>query len=125
MHVRINPSPQVVSIADCGGNKYIIPLNSATKFGLMYTHSTQTFSTVEDLMNARPMPHVVCATANYVGNSEDSSVARNEVLVVRGVEKGARIRRRPDKLKVFSITKAVEKSLTKDVCGKFTADPYK
>lgn len=106
-------------------NKYVIPLNSATKFGLMYPGSSQTFGTVDDIMNSRPLPRVVCATANYIGNTDESSVTRNEVLVIKSVEKGGRLRRKPTTLKVFSVTKNIEKSLAKEVYGKFTADPYK
>ena len=80
---------------------------------------------MEDIINTKPLPRVVCATTNYVGNTEESSVVKNEILIIKGVEKGGLLRRRQATLKVFSIIKNSVKTLTKDVYGKFTADPYK
>lgn len=115
----------MISISDAGGNKYVVPLNSVTKFGLIYELGSKVFDTVEDILNADKLPRVVSVGASYVGNNENSSVARYEVLVVKGVDKTGIFRRKPQTLKVYSITKEKEKSLTKDVFGKFSTDPFK
>lgn len=41
---------QVFTVKDKVGNKYILPLNSACKFGLYYQKGTRYFDTVEDVM---------------------------------------------------------------------------
>ena len=108
------------------GNKYKVPLNSATKFGIIYGNGEpKTFNTVDEIMNANPLPKVVCAEASYVGNNEASSVHRHEILAVKEVDKGGRFRFRSSMLKMFSITKNMDKSLAKDVFGKFSTDPFK
>ncbi len=113
-----------MSISDIAGNKYVIPLNSATKFGLLYEEGIVEFGTVEEILNAKILPQVVCARTGYVGNNDSSSVSRFEVLIVTGVEKG-RFRRKAGSLKVYSVTKNMDKTLSKEVYGKFTTDPFK
>ena len=115
---------QVVSIRDVGGNQYVIPLNSATKFGLLYEGGVTEFGTIEEVLNAKIMPRVVCALTRYVGNSEENSVSRHEVLIVTGVERSV-FRRKSSALKVYSVTKDMHKVLMKEVFGKFTTDPFK
>ena len=83
------------------------------------------FSTVEDILNAKILPRVVCARAGYVGNNESMSVTRHEVLIITGVEKGGVFRRKAGAIKAYSVTKNMEKILNKDVFGKFTTDPFK
>lgn len=115
----------MVSISDVHKNKYAVPLNSSAKFGLIYEQGTQVFGSVEELMNAKPLPRVVSVGTGYVGNTTESSVHRYEVLVLKGVEKGGMFRRKPPILKVFSVTKNIEKSLMKDVYGKFSTNPFR
>ena len=98
-------------------------MNSATKFGLIYKKDSPVFKSVEDIINAAVLPKVVCADATFVGNNEASSVHRYEILAIREVEKASKLRRRPASLKVYSITKNMEKVLTKEVFGKFSTDP--
>ena len=115
----------MVSISDIIGNKYVIPINSAAKFGLIQEQGIRIFSTVEDIMNASVLPQIVAARAGYVGDN-NNSVLRNEILVIQGVVKaGGKFKiGRSAMLKVFSITNNVEKILSKEVFGKFTTDPF-
>lgn len=114
-----------MSISDAGGSKYVIPLNSATKFGIIYEEGVVEFGTVEEILNAKILPRVICARAGYVGNSESTSVTRHEVLIITGVEKGGMFRRKAGLIRAYSVTKSMEKTLNKDVFGKFTTDPFK
>ena len=114
-----------MSISDIIGNKYVIPVNSVAKFGLIQEQGIRIYSTVEDIMNASVLPQIVAARAGYVGDN-NNSVLRNEILVIQGVVKaGGKFKiGRSTMLKVFSITNNVEKILSKEVFGKFTTDPF-
>jgi len=106
----------------------VIPLNSAAKFGLVHSDGSSLYHTVEDILNAPSQPPIVAATATYEGEDHKSSVSKNEVLVVQGATKGAGKKfkfNRPTLLKVYSITKGMEKLLAKEVCGKFTTEPFR
>ena len=120
------PCPQVVTIKDVHGNKYVIPLNSAAKFGLVQGQGSKVYNTVEDLLNAPSPPVIVAVKAGYVGDDPKTSVAKNEVLIVQGAAKeGGRFKlNRQTMLKTFSITKNEEKLLPKEVFGKFTTEPF-
>lgn len=114
----------MVSIKDSSGGKFVVPLNSSAKFGVIYEGGSTVFGTVEDMMNAPSLPRVVSVGTGYVGNTSDSSVCKHELLVVQGLEKTGRFRRKAATLKVFSISKNMEKNLTKEVYGKFSTDPF-
>eukprot|EP00731_Ephydatia_muelleri_P038598 Em0820g2a len=55
-----------------GGASFAIPLNSLIRFGLLYEpkeeYNATTFATVGDILDALPMPKVVCAQKSYVGD---------------------------------------------------------
>ncbi len=126
-HVTSCHAHQVVSIKDVHGNKYIIPLNSAAKFGLVQNRHEKMYNTVEDLFNAPSLPAIVSVQAGYVGDDPKTSVNKNELLIVHGITKGAGGRfkiSRQNFLKVYSITKGEEKLLPKEVFGKFTTEPF-
>ena len=79
----------MVRIRDVVNNKYIVPINSATKFGLIYsnpqiTDECHVFETVDDIINATHLPKVVCALASYQCSDEKASFNRNDVLIVKG-----------------------------------------
>ena len=115
----------VVTIRDSIQNEYIVPLNSAAQFGIVYGqggHGSMPaiFTTAEDVMAADLLPRVVCATRSYRGAKLKSSVDAGEVLIVQGIHK-------PESSKAllaFSITTAQEKKLKKECAGFFTTDPH-
>lgn len=80
---------QVVTISDSTKSKYVVPINSASKFGLIYQSTTFTseshvFETVDDIILSSPLPKVVSAQVSHQGQDENSSVHKNEVLVIKG-----------------------------------------
>ena len=82
---------QVVTIRDSTKSKYIVPINSASKFGLIYQSpavksENHIFETVEDIMLSSPLPKVVYVTVAHQGQDKNSSVHKNEVLIVKGRE---------------------------------------
>ena len=82
---------QVVTIRDSSRSKYVVPINSASKFGLIYKSpnfsETHIFETVEDLLLASPLPKIVSALVAHQGQDEHTSVHKSEVLVIKGIEK--------------------------------------
>ena len=79
----------MVTIRDSTRCKYIVPINSASKFGLIYKSKsfsdTHVFDTVEELLLASPLPKVVTALVAHQGPDEHTSVHRSEVLVIKGI----------------------------------------
>ncbi len=69
---------QVFTVKDQLSQKYIVPLNSACKFGLYYQKGTCYFDTVEDVMK-------VCTKHNYrsivKGNNNDRHTCTVSMLV--------------------------------------------
>ena len=119
---------EVVTMIDYNGNTYNVPLNSAAKFGIIYRSrrnvsqlEPEWFETAGDIMAASPLPRVVCAKSSYHGYDPISSVEKNEVLVIQGID---RRKRGLNLLRVMCVTKQEERMLWKDCIGHFTTDPY-
>ena len=120
---------KVVKIKDnYGHNTFIVPFNSAARFGIIYRGGTasrgpKVFDTVSEVMAAVPLPKVLCTKCSYYGSDSKSSVGKDEVLIVQGVHK-VKLGFGRSMLKVMSMAKREEKSLPKDCIGQFTTDPY-
>lgn len=84
---------------DSAKMKYVVPINSASKFGLVYKSSSgrtesDVFETIEDLMLATPLPKIVAAQLAHLGQDESTSVHKNEVLIIKGetvCERGSQV----------------------------------
>ena len=110
-------------------NTYTVPFNSAARFGIIYERNDgssgqpMTFETVGDIMAAVPVPKVACAKRAYRGSDNKSSVKKDEVLAIQGVQKG-RFGLGRNTLKVLSVNTWEEKILHRECVGHFTTDPY-
>jgi len=120
---------KVVKIKDYyGHNTFIVPFNSAARFGILYrgavaSRGPERFETVGEVMAAVPLPKVICAKCSYHGSDSRSSVRKDEVLVVHGIHRG-KLGFGRSMLKVMSVAKREEKLLQRDCIGQFTTDPY-
>lgn len=107
---------------------FVVPLNSAVRFALLYNpkhiHDQARrgfiFESASDIILQKSLPKIVLATKSYQGGSPSSSVEKNEVLVIRKVNKPTVGQR---SLKVFSLTKNVKKSLSPQCVGHFSTKP--
>lgn len=112
-----------------GSASFAIPLNSSIRFGLLYepkeTNSATDgalFATVSDILDAQPMPKVICAQKTYVGSSLNKMVSAGEVLAVLSVsssDDGCRY------LSVYSFLRKKEIGLPFFCAGNFTTSPSK
>ena len=109
-----------------GGASFAIPLNSLIRFGLLYEpkeeYNATTFATVGDILDALPMPKVVCAQKSYVGTTLDKTVTSGEVLAVLSIattDHGCR------SLSVYSFLRKKEIVLPFFCTGNFTTSPRK
>ena len=109
-----------------GGASFAIPLNSLIRFGLLYEpkeeYNATTFATVGDILDALPMPKVVCAQKSYVGTTLDNTVTSGEVLAVLSIattDHGCR------SLSVYSFLRKKEIVLPFFCTGNFTTSPRK
>ena len=108
---------------------YLLPCNSAIQLGLIYTPSPydesaspyMTLRTVADIMKLKLQPMIVTATTSYDGGSPEKSVAKGEVLFIKGAAKGGTLARG----KQLNIVNALgeEKHLPAKCSGSFSTDP--
>ena len=124
---------QVMSIRNSQGNHYSIPLNSSIQFGLLYTALSSTsnsyiddssamFPKVSDIVSLKVLPKVIRATEAYDGPEHISSVVKNEILIVKGIQKTTKFLGRKS-LKVYSTTMEIEKLLPADCEAMFSTSP--
>ena len=119
---------EVVSMRDKLGFTYTIPLNSSFQFGLVYSaesHNPNAFDVhiyekVADLLTLSPLPRVACATRDVKGSDEKSTIATNEILVIKRV---IRPKLRKKSLEVLSLKTQSMKVLPLDCEGWFTLNP--
>lgn len=84
---------KAVVLISSTGEEYVVPLNSAIKFAMIYDplntsqliHQGYHFKSVGELIATRQMPKVVVATETYHDSKPQSSVEAGEILVVCGV----------------------------------------
>ncbi len=99
---------EVVTIVDSRRQKYRLPLNSAAKFGLIFTSAGSMYS-VNDLHNAKILPPVVAVMSDYSGSYIESTFQENEILIpIKAVTRkiGAN---QTKVIKVFSINECKRK----------------
>lgn len=119
----------VVAIECENHSKFNVPLNSAIPFGILFDPNNNQnqalkgcrFDKVSDLLQCPSPPHVVRVRRGHKGSSAESSIAPNELLLVR--KKGKSKLLGKQHLKVFSLTNNCEKSLPENCIGHFSTKP--
>lgn len=128
---------RVVTLRDSQSEEeFSIPLNSSIRFGLLYDpHGKEeeakagyVFDTAGGIMVERELPWVVRATKTYRDTSAKMSVEANEILVIKDVTKGSKVRipgvnRKAKLLRVYSVGSGEEKYLTEKCAGRFSTSP--
>ena len=122
----IKHSKVVVMKEKESGEECSVPLNSATKFGLLYNPHADLleamagfeFETVGDVMAMKPLPLVIKATQCYKGSSAESLVEEEEIFWVLGIRNSFRSKH----LRVRSLQKG-NKLLPEKCSGAFTTLP--
>lgn len=120
---------RVITLKDSNGFMHQIPLASAMMFGLVYNPNNNLdealaghhFEKCSDIMAVEIMPQVVCATSQFESIEESHSIAKNEILVVKSIQKPKLRGKRS--LKVFSLLTHTEKILPEECIGRFTTKP--
>ena len=105
--------------------EFIVPLNSAAKFGLIYDEQNEdiVFGTVEELLYAKPHPKVIAVKNKYVSPDGKVSLKKKDVLIIREVIR-AKIGRSKIALKFFSVSTHKEIVLHKEHDVQFTTSPH-
>ena len=124
-NIHLLKHTDLVTIRDTSGEHYDIPLYSSLQFGLVYEprNETKTFTSVSEIMKAKPLPKVVIALDGYYGHSEKSSLCQNELLIIHSMHKYGGGLKKPS-LKVYSITSSTKKDLPSDCTSVFSTDPW-
>ena len=120
---------RIVTLKDKDGFMHKIPLASAMTFGIVYNPlgdydralTGYTFETCVDILTAHPMPTVICSTSAVESQEEINSLAKNEILVVKGIQKSKLRGRRF--LRVFSPCANIDKLLPEECHGNFATKP--
>ena len=118
----------VVVLESQNKNRFNVPLNSAVLFGLLYNpnnnHSEALkgykFDKVSDMLQRGTLPLVFRARKGHQDSSPGSSIAANELLVLKKVCTklfGKKV------LKVYSVTTGREKTLNENCIGHFSTKP--
>ena len=110
------------------GYTYTIPLNSSFRFGIVYSAESYNqnafdvyiYEKVADLLTLSPLPKVTCATRDVKGSDEKSTIATDEILVIKRV---IRPKLRKKSLEVLSLKTQSIKVLPLDCEGWFTLNP--
>lgn len=115
----------VLFLKDSAGVEFSLLLHSDMQLGLIYDPNNlmsaaylgYEFETVEDVMNVKVKPKLLRATRSHSAGREIKSVEKDELFVIRKVKSGY--------LKVYSITRKVDKKLPKSCRVGFTTAPHK
>ena len=124
-NIHLLKHTDVVVIRDITGEHYNIPIYSSLQFGLVYEprNETKVFTSVGEIVNAKPLPKVIVVMEQRSGHSEKTSLAANELLVIQSIHKhGGGLKKLS--LKVYSITANAKKDLPGDCVARFTTDPW-
>ena len=118
----------VVNIEYDNGQRENIPADSTIPFAILYNPHNNIpeamkgykFDKISELVQLPVLPPVLWSRKAYKGSSSDSSVAANELLIVRKVK--TRVVGK-QQLKVYSLTQKKEKTLYTTCVGNFSTKP--
>ena len=118
-----------ISMIDDKGFLVLVSTDSTTQFGVVYNPHKDldgavkgySFENVDEVVRARLLPRVLCASETYKTSSPASSVEAGEVLIVQKVEIG--LQSKTSALTVYSIKDRTTKNLQSDCKGYFSTDP--
>lgn len=103
-------------------HNFTVPLSSNTYLSLLYTANTETvhgsvFKKVSQLMTAKPLPKVVCATKAW--SNGNVSIRNPEILIpIERIQNGS-----VDGMLMFSMADRDEKFLPESCTGNFNTSP--
>ena len=125
-NIHLLKHTDLVTIRDISGEHYNIPLYSSLQFGLVHEprNETKTFTSVNEIINSKPLPKVVVATERYNGHSEKTSVCPNDLLVIQSVHHKSAGGIKRSSLKAYSVTFNTSKDLPGDCAVRFSTDPW-
>ena len=94
-NVHFIKSAKVAQIETSKSVQYIVPLNSAIQFGVIYNPVQRIqdaiqgylFNTVGDIISTPTLPPFVCAQKSFDSSSVDGSIQAGDVLAVRDIQK--------------------------------------
>ena len=128
LNVHFSKTTRVAVVSDSSKAQYIVPFNSAVRFGIIFnplgntTAATQgyKFPTVGDITSLGSLPPVICAHASYEVSAADSSVQKNDILIVKEVKS----HRRGRSLICIDARSKLKKKLLEPCSGNFSTSPH-
>lgn len=124
-NIHFSKRTEVVSICDITGAHYSIPMYSSLQFGVIYDPENETrfFSSVTEIINAKPLPKTVVAMEQYTGHNKKPLFIANELLLVQSISKHGGGLKRPS-LNVYSISSSAVKDIPSDCVARFSTAPW-
>lgn len=124
LNIHFVKHTDVITVRDGMGMQYLVPLNSAVKFGILFDAeseampqaSNSTYAKVGDILALPKVPRVICAQRDVV-KKRKVYVAKGQIFIVKGVGRST--------LKCFSLPQYEDIDLGEDCKGHFTADAEK
>lgn len=123
-------SREIMTLKAESGNKedeFAVPLNSSIRFSILYDPEKNAgkaakgylFSKVQEILDANPMPKVMCAIKRNTATKIENMVVPGEVLVIIGNE----VIQGEVHLKTFSVKTDSQKVLPGSSIGQFSTKP--
>lgn len=130
-NVHFFKQTKIVKIQDANHYEYAVPLNSSLEFGLAYQlpsgfkqiNLKYHFKTVGEIIHLRNLPKVLRATESHKGSGPDSSVEKNDLLLVKEVKVKKRGIKSSKVLKCTVAGTGMKKVLSEDCAGYFSVKP--
>ena len=123
--IHLSKHTELVIIRDITGEHYSIPMYSSLQFGLIYDpgNETKVFNSVNEIINAKPLPKVIVAMEQYSGHSKKALFITNELLLIQSISKHGGGLKRPS-LSVYSIVSNSKKDIPGDCVARFATAPW-
>lgn len=130
-NVHFFKQTKIVKIQDANSYEYTVPLNSSLEFGLVYQLPSgfkqidlkYHFKTVADIVQLKTLPKVLRATQSHRGSGPESSVEKNDLLLVQEVKTKKRSIKSSKVLKCTVAGTGMKKTLNEDCAGYFSVKP--
>lgn len=122
---------KIVKVQDSNKYEYTVPLNSSLEFGLIYSLPSgfkqvdlkYHFKTINDVLQLKELPKALRVTKAHRGSGPESSVEKNDLLLVKEIKMKKRGLKSTKVLRCVVAGTGIKKMLNEDCAGYFSVKP--
>lgn len=127
-NIHFIKNTKVICMVDGGGGEFKIALNSGIEFGILFDPNDKrdeavsgyVYEKVSDLLQVKVLPKVVRASVAWHGGGPESTVEKNELLILKGWKRKISSK----SLKAYNPVTKQKKELPENCVGKFSTKSY-